>query len=197
MKKYLQIDLLILAMRLLLAFTLWNYGYSKLTGGQFGITEAELNTPIKDLSLFRISWYIFEAEPFKSFIGISQIITAILLVYKRTFLLGALMAIPIFLNILMVDLTIMPYHFKVAFFFRLTFYLIFIGIILWYHKERVINAFKNLLNAPYLKFEHNKKWFLIIPVYMVLLEMWSGIFQFIYHLIFNYDYTLNYLKNIF
>ena len=66
MKKYLQFDLLILAMRLLLAFTLWNYGYSKLTDGQFGISEAEQNTAIKDLSLFRISWYVFEAEPFKS-----------------------------------------------------------------------------------------------------------------------------------
>src|SRR5690606_22128360 len=129
---YLQIDLIILAMRLLLAFTLWNYGYSKLTGGQFGITEVELNTPIKDLSLFRISWHLFKNEPFNSFIGISQIVIAILLVYKRTFLWGTLMAIPIFLNILMVDLTIMPYHFKVAFFFRLTFYLIFIGMILWY-----------------------------------------------------------------
>lgn len=134
MKKHLQFDLVILAMRLLLAFTLWNYGYSKLTGGQFGITETELNTPIKDLSLFRISWYLFKYEPFNSFIGISQIITAILLVYKRTYLLGTLIAIPIFLNILMVDLTIMPLSFKIAFFFRLTFYLIFIGIILWYQK---------------------------------------------------------------
>ena len=83
MKKYLQFDLLILAMRLLLAFTLWNYGYSKLTDGQFGISEAEQNTAIKDLSLFRISWYVFEAEPFKSFVGISQVIAAVLLVYKR------------------------------------------------------------------------------------------------------------------
>jgi len=197
MKKYLQIDLIILAMRLLLAFTLWNYGYSKLTGGQFGITELELNTPIKDLSLFRISWYLFKYEPFNSFIGISQIITAILLVYKKTFLLGTLMAIPIFLNVLMVDLTIMPFNFKVAFFFRLSFYLIFIGLILWYHKKQITTAFKNLISAPNLKFVHNKKWFLIIPVYMLLLEIINVIPQMIFHLIFYSDYTINYLKNIF
>ena len=197
MKKYLQIDLLILAMRFLLAFTLWNYGYSKLTDGQFGLTDAELNTPIKDLSLFRISWHMFEAEPFKSFVGLSQVITAALLVYKRTFLLGALMAIPIFLNILIIDITIMPLSFKIAFIFRLSFYLIFIGFILWYHKTQVISAFKNLISAPNLKYKHNAKWFLIVPVYMLLLEIANIIPQMIFYLIFYSDYTINYLKNIF
>jgi len=197
MKKYLQIDLLILAMRFLLAFTLWNYGYSKLTDGQFGLTDAELNTPIKDLSLFKISWHMFEAEPFKSFVGLSQVITATLLVYKRTFLLGVLIAIPIFLNILIIDITIMPLSFKIAFIFRLSFYLIFIGIILWYHKAQVISAFKNLISAPNLKYKHNIKWFLIIPVYMLLLEIVNVIPQMIFYLIFHSDYTINYLKNIF
>lgn len=121
MKRYLQLDLLILAMRLLLAFTLWNYGYSKLTGGQFGLNEVEQNTAIKDLSLFKISWYIFDAEPFKSFIGWSQVVAAILLIFKRTFLLGTLMTIPIFLNILIIDITIMPLSFKIAFIFRISF----------------------------------------------------------------------------
>jgi len=181
MKKYLQIDLLILAMRFLLAFTLWNYGYSKLTDGQFGLTDAELNTPIKDLS----------------FVGLSQVITAALLVYKRTFLLGALMAIPIFLNILIIDITIMPLSFKIAFIFRLSFYLIFIGFILWYHKTQVISAFKNLISAPNLKYKHNIKWFLIIPFYMVLLEIVNVIPQMIFSLIFYSDYTITYLKNIF
>lgn len=197
MKKYLQLDLLILAMRFLLAFTLWNYGYSKLTGGQFGLSETELNTPIKDLSLFRISWHMFEGEPFKSFIGISQIITAILLVYKRTFLLGTLMAIPIFLNILIVDLTIMPPFFKISFFFRLMFYLIFIGIILWYHKEQVLIAFKTLMKVPYLKFKHNTKWFLIVPIYMILLEVSSAIPKIIFLFIFHFEETARWFSNYF
>lgn len=197
MKKYLQIDLLILSMRFLLAFTLWNYGYSKLTDGQFGLSEVELNTPIKDLSLFRISWHMFEVEPFKSFVGLSQVVTAVLLVYKRTFLLGALMAIPIFLNILIIDITIMPMKLKIGFIFRLLFYLVFIGIILWYHKEKVIESFKNLMNVPYLKYQHSKRWFLIVPVYMVLLEIINVIPKMIFYLIFYSDYTINYFKSIF
>src|SRR5690606_18384334 len=168
-----------------------------ITGVQFGLSEAELNTPIKDLSLFRISWYLFKYEPFNSFIGISQVITAILLVYKRTFVLGALLAIPIFLNILIIDITIMPPSLKISFIFRLSFYLFFIGLLLWYHKERVINAFKSLLNAPNLKFVHNKKWFFIVPIYMILLEIVNVIPKMIFYLIFYSDYTLNYFKNIF
>lgn len=197
MKKYLQIDLIILAMRFLLAFTLWNYGYSKITDGQFGLTDAELNTPIKDLSLFRISWLVFEAEPFKSFVGLSQVVTAVLLVFKRTFLFGAFAAIPIFLNILFIDITIMPMSFKIAFIFRISFYLIFIGIILWYYKEQVLNAFKNLINVPYLKFQHKRKWFFIVPFYMILLEIVNVFPQMIYHLVFNYEYVITYLKSIF
>lgn len=63
------LDLVVITMRLLLAFTFLNYGWSKLTDSQFGnLTPEELATPIKDLSLFKISWFIFDYEPFKSFI---------------------------------------------------------------------------------------------------------------------------------
>src|SRR5690554_112558 len=197
MKRYLQLDLLILAMRLLLAFTLWNYGYSKLTDGQFGLTEAEQDLAIKDLSLFKISWYIFDAEPFKSFVGWSQVVAAILLIFKRTFLLGTLMAIPIFLNILIIDITIMPLSFKIAFIFRISFYLFFLGIILLYHKTQVIDALKSLTAAPYLKFKHHKKWFLIIPFYMVLLEMSSAVPKLIFYFIFHFDETKRFINHYF
>lgn len=62
----------ILTARVLLAWTFFGYGYGKLTGNQFGISEAEMATAIKDLSLFKISWFVFEQEPFKSFVGISR-----------------------------------------------------------------------------------------------------------------------------
>jgi len=39
----------ILAARVLLAWTFIRYGYSKLMGGQFGLSEEELITPIGEL----------------------------------------------------------------------------------------------------------------------------------------------------
>lgn len=82
-------DYFILTARFLLAWTFLSYGYGKLTAGQFGISEAELATPLQDLSLFRVSWYLFDHEPFKTFIGISQVLCALLLLVNRTVLIGA------------------------------------------------------------------------------------------------------------
>jgi uncharacterized membrane protein YphA (DoxX/SURF4 family) len=92
-------DYFILVARVWLAWTLIHYGWSKLTDSQFGVSEATLNQPLKDVDLFRLSWHLAAHEPFKSFIGVSQIITGFLLLYNRTVILGASMSIPIWLNI--------------------------------------------------------------------------------------------------
>ncbi|MFC7525545.1 hypothetical protein ACFQRK_16395 [Parapedobacter sp. GCM10030251] len=81
------------------------------------LTVQELATPIQELSLFKIAWYLFDHQPFKIFIGISQIVASLLLLFNRTMVIGALMLVPIVANILIIDLTIMPYAFKLAFFF--------------------------------------------------------------------------------
>ena len=65
-------DYFILIARFLLAWTFISYGYGKLTVGQFGISEAEMATQLKDLSLFKVSWYLFEHEPFNSFWSFSN-----------------------------------------------------------------------------------------------------------------------------
>lgn len=94
-------------------------------GDQFGISEATLNSALKDVDLFRLSWYLADHEPFKSFIGISQIVAGVLILYNRTVLLGALMAIPIWLNILMWDMTFMGLY--TPFTVRLPFYLLLLN----------------------------------------------------------------------
>ena len=71
-------DYFILVAHFLLAAVFFNYGYSKVTDDQFGITEAQLATPVKDLQLFPLAWHIFNHEPFKTFVGVSQIIIAII-----------------------------------------------------------------------------------------------------------------------
>ena len=77
-------DYLILCARVLLAWILLSYGWSKVNGGQFGISAEEMARPVKDLGLFKLSWYMFDHEPFKSFIGISQIIAGLLLLTDIT-----------------------------------------------------------------------------------------------------------------
>ena len=108
-------DFFIICARFLLAITFFNYGWSKLLDGQFGLRPEELNTPIKDLSLFRISWHLFEHQPFKFTIGIMQLITAILLLFNRTVILGTLLFLILISNILLIDETVMPLTLKLAF----------------------------------------------------------------------------------
>ena len=164
-------DYFILVARFLLGWTFLRYGYGKLTDGQFGITEAEMVTQVKDLSLFRLSWYLFDHQPFKAFIGISQVICGLLLVVNRTAIIGALLFLPIVTTILLIDLTFMPSNFAGAFAWRLSFYIILDLLVLWHYKEKIItiwNAVRNNINTKY----NIPVWgYLVLPVMAIGLEI--------------------------
>jgi uncharacterized membrane protein YphA (DoxX/SURF4 family) len=130
---------LILASRTLLAWTLYRYGWAKLTDGQFGVDDKTMNMALKDVNLFQLSWYLADHQPFKAFIGVSQIVCAILLTLNRTVIIGAFMSIPIWLNILVWDLTFMG-NMAAAFAFRLTYYLILTALIIYQQKNKLIPA---------------------------------------------------------
>jgi len=61
----------LLSARVLLAWTLLRYGWAKLNDQQFGVDGKILNMPLKSVGLFKLSWYLADHKPFKSFIGIS------------------------------------------------------------------------------------------------------------------------------
>lgn len=163
----------LLAARVLLAGTLIVYGGSKLAGLQFGVSDATMQMALKDVDLFRLSWYLADHEPFRSFIGISQIVTAILLLYPRTVLIGAFMAIPIWLNILIWDLTFMGGR-SGAFTVRLSVYLVLTGLIIGQERTRVIPALQRILLTRSLG--NYPVWaYLLLPVIAVLIELMGGL----------------------
>jgi uncharacterized membrane protein YphA (DoxX/SURF4 family) len=129
----------LLAARILLAYTLTNYGWAKLTGNQFGVDARTMNLPLKDVDLFRLSWYLADHQPFKAFVGVSQIVAGLLLLINRTVIIGAFFSVPIWLNILMWDLTFME-GFTTAFPFRLSFYLVLTFLIVYREKNQVVPA---------------------------------------------------------
>ena len=135
-------DYFILAARSLLAYTFISYGYHKLVGGQFGLTAAQAALPVGQLGLFKLSWYLFGQEPFRSFVGVSQIIAGLLLLWNRTALLGALLLLPIAANVLVVDITylkLLP-----AFQWRLSYYIGLVFLILWHYRQRMLVAWQAL-----------------------------------------------------
>lgn len=178
-------DYFILVARFLIGWTFLRYGYSKIIDGQFGITDAELGMQVKDLSLFKLSWYLFNHQPFKAFIGISQLICGTLLIINRTAIIGALMFLPIVTTVLIIDLSFMPSWLMDGFAWRLSFYIILDFLILWHYKERMLTIWNSMWNGMSTKFSFPIWAYLILPVLAIGLEIVGFIPKLITNLIIN------------
>jgi len=186
----------ILTARFLLTFIFLNYGYGKLVGDQFGITEAEMATQLKDISLFKLSWYLFDQEPFKTFVGVSQIICGILLLINRTALLGAFLFLPIIFTILTIDLSFMPPSLAEGFAWRLGFYIFLDFLILWHYKDKL----RIIWDAVWLGVNTKNKFpvwaYALLPVFAVLLEAIGWIPKTVTQFIISPTETIDGLKKL-
>ncbi len=161
-------DYFILTARVLLAFTFLNYGHAKLVGGQFGLTPAQAALPVTQLGLFKLSWYLFDQEPFRSFVGVSQIIAGLLLLWNRTALLGALLLLPIAANVLVVDIT----YIKMAgFYWRLSYYIGLIFLVLWHYQDRMRIALRALTQGVTTRFTYPWWAYLLLPLAAIGAEL--------------------------
>jgi len=80
------------------------YGFAKLNGAQFTVLDSELSKPLGQVSGFWLTWYYFGFSPvYGSLIALLQIGGAVLLVWPRTALLGALVLAPLMANIFLID----------------------------------------------------------------------------------------------
>lgn len=169
----------ILAARVLLAGIFLTYGIAKLTGGQFGLSAAEAARPVKELSLFRLSWYLFDQEPFKAFVGVSQVVAGLLLLYHRTALLGALLLVPIVANILVVNLTYLKMP---GFYGRLSYYIGLLLLILWHYRDRMLTVWVALTRGLRPRFRHPWWAYGLLPVAAIGLEIMGALPQALYQL---------------
>lgn len=147
--------------------------FSKITGNQFGLSESDLITPISELSPFEISWYLFDLQPFKSFIGIAQMLCGILLIWNRTAIIGAFIFLPIVSTILIMDMTFMPYELATAFTWRLSYYIFLDLLILWHYRDRMITIWQAVWNGVSTKFKFSIWVYLTLPVMAILMEFIS------------------------
>jgi hypothetical protein len=82
------------------------YGILKLFALQMYFPSLhQLATPLGDLLPMRFSWlFIGYSRPYQIFSGVMEIFAALLLLYRRTVSLGALVATGVFLNVMMLNL---------------------------------------------------------------------------------------------
>ena len=200
MKSFLEskwFDFFIICVRISMIRLFLGYGWTKLTENQFGVSPEVLLTPLKDLSLFQVGWYLFDHQPFKFIIGISQIICALLLVFNRTVIIGTLMFIVITFNILIIDETIMPDVMRIPFRHRLLTYIALAFVILYHYRERFLPAIKIILSKYQQKIKVKFWWFLLIPVGLILVELISVFVSIIIKFITDYNSAVSSVSEMF
>ena len=161
-------DYVILSARCALAFIFLGYGVAKLAGYQFGVTPEVLAQPLGQVSLDHLAWYCFAHEPFSAFVGISQIVASLLLLWNRTALLGALLLLPIALTIFIIDITFL--NKIIAFRYALPFYLGLILLIINHYRSQMLAVFRLLTAGVTTRFAYPLWAYALLPVAAVLLS---------------------------
>jgi uncharacterized membrane protein YphA (DoxX/SURF4 family) len=160
------IDFAVLSLRWYLAFYMFDYGYGKLNGGQFGVYDPNiLDKPLKDVDKFYLAWHLFSLDKtFNTIIGIMQILGAILIVINRTVLIGALMLLPILSNIFLIDLAFTTSQFKYSLVVRLFGMIVSDFLILYYYKDKMILIGQLLTQNIKTKVQYKWWIFLLMPL---------------------------------
>jgi hypothetical protein len=92
-------------LRYVVAFLVITYGFAKLNGSQFTILDSELDKPMGEVSGFWLTWYYFGySKVYGNLIALLQVLGGILLMFRRTTLLGTCLLLPLFANIILVDI---------------------------------------------------------------------------------------------
>lgn len=162
-------DYFILTARVLLAGIFLVYGVGKLVGLQFGVTPEILAQPLGQVSLMHLAWYCFDHQPFSAFIGVSQILASLGLLWNRTALLGALLLLPIAVTILVIDLTYLRQ--MVAFQYMLPFYIGLIFLILAHYRDRMFVVLRALTQGVTTRFTYPWWGYCCLPLTAGLLSL--------------------------
>jgi hypothetical protein len=177
--------LLDFSMRVYLAYFFISYGYSKFTGEMFNNISAEqLKQPLNKIDMFHLTWYWFSQNTALSYtVGFFQILSAIMLLFERTVILGVIIAFPILLNIFIIDAYCvgMP-----ELFFRVLFYILFLVLFIIYRREKIAIALTALMRHTKVNSIWNWK-LIFLPLLLALLFiveiLFSTCFTKIYELI--------------
>lgn len=81
------------------------FGFAKINGSQFTVLDSELARPMGEVAGFWLTWHFFSFSAiYGTFLALVQITAGILLLVPRTALLGAVVLVPVVVNILLVDI---------------------------------------------------------------------------------------------
>lgn len=122
-----------------LAFMISLYGYAKILRTQFAPQFTRNDTPVGHLSGFQLTWtYFGHSYTFAAILALLQIGGSILLLFRRTTLLGAVILLPVMVNIVLINLF---YKIDPGAFLNSIFFTLALGFILYLHRRELIALF--------------------------------------------------------
>ncbi len=141
------------------------YGYCKIVTKQFQVRFSALDTLLRNVSDFDLTWYYYGRSNVQTFIlGLVELIPGILLLFRRTTFIGAILLFPVIANIILLNIfNEIEYH---TLAFAIMFLFFDIGILLFYRKEIMVlfSTAKEKLTSSYF----GKKSKMILLVFKIL-----------------------------
>jgi len=139
MKRFDFKEILELTCRLYVFFFLFIYGIGKVIGAQFytpDVIPPEIETmPIGIVPDFELAWvFMGRSYGYMRFIGLAEIIGALLLLFNKTKLIGTLILIPIMVNVIVFDIFFLDEYGALA---GASLYLLMLLAILVINKEKM------------------------------------------------------------
>ncbi len=155
---------LYLAARYYAAFTLLLYGFAKVMGAQFTVLDSQLAKPLGDVSGFWLTWYYFGYSAiYSSLVAWTQILGALLLCFRRTALIGALLLLPVLINILGIDIWVIQFPLSSSALRNALYVLFALVIILAFHAPDLYR-FLNKRRDDLLLLSRNPRWLIAFPI---------------------------------
>ena len=148
MKRFDFKEILEITCRLYVFFFLTAYGVGKVIGAQFytpaSMPEGLDLIPLGQVSDFDLAWvFMGRSYGYMLFIGLAEVLGAILLLSNKTKLIGTLVLIPIMVNVIVFDIFFLDEYGALA---GATLYLLMLIAILFINKEKMIAIFNDLIN---------------------------------------------------
>ena len=121
------------------ALMIIQYGFAKINGAQFTVLQSVLDQPLRDVSGFWLTWYYFGySEVYGNLIALVQIAGGMMLLLRRTTLLGACLLFGVMTNIVLVNIFFGIDLGALVLSLLITMCLFFI---LWQHRDELIQLF--------------------------------------------------------
>lgn len=149
----------------LLAFDLYSFGWQKIFGLQMVVILGMLDMPFNSLDGETLTWaYFRRSYPFTVAIAITQISGSLLLLFRRTRLLGLIILIPVLVNIILIDTF---YHLHTWVLIHALVLTTGILFLLFQHLPQLTNFFFSTSTALHLQTGKRLQWIAVITVITV------------------------------